>query len=118
MKENRIVLPLEEAVIQNASQIVLALNSLLRQRILKAIHRAGHIRVTELCQLLDVMQPAVSQNLALLRKAGLVQANAVGRSVMYSVNLQRLEEVQQIARNLVNSGEEPAESESPTPQRA
>jgi DNA-binding transcriptional ArsR family regulator len=118
MKENRDVLPLDVEMIQNASQVVLALNNLLRQRILKAIDRAGVLRVTELCQLLDVMQPAISQNLALLRKAGLVQAKTVGRNVLYSVNYQRLDEVQEIARNLVTSWQEPTESEKTTPERA
>ena len=118
MKENRDVLPLDVDVIHDASQVVLALNNLLRQRMLKAIDRAGEIRVTELCLLLDVMQPAISQNLSLLRKAGLVQARTEGRNVLYSVNHQRLEEVQEIARNLVTSWQECAEPDKTTPERA
>jgi DNA-binding transcriptional ArsR family regulator len=103
MKEKHNGLPLDPNGIGKTALIVRALNHPLRQRILKAIHRAGSINVTDLCTTLDEIQPLVSHNLAVLRKYGFVQATTEGRSVIYSVNHQRVERVQQVVRKLLSA---------------
>jgi DNA-binding transcriptional ArsR family regulator len=42
---------------------------------------------------LDISQPAVSQHLAVLKRAGLVEADREGTMVHYRVNPKRFEEV-------------------------
>ena len=49
--------------------------------------------VRALTMLLDISQPAVSQHLAVLKRAGLVDAEKEGTMVHYRVNGQRLQEV-------------------------
>lgn len=47
---------------------------------------AGSFNATQLREGLDISQPAMSQHLAVLQKAGLVTAKKQGRSTNYSVN--------------------------------
>lgn len=49
--------------------------------------------VRALTMLLDISQPAVSQHLAVLKRAGLVDADREGAMVHYRINGERFEEV-------------------------
>jgi DNA-binding transcriptional ArsR family regulator len=102
MKEQLNGLPLNEDEVERSAKVVWALNHPLRLRMLKAIHQAGSIKVSDLCMALDEIQPLVSQNLAVLRRYGFVQVATNGSSVICSVNHQRLDEVQALVRKLVN----------------
>ena len=55
--------------------------------------RSRRYCVRALTMRLDISQPAVSQHLAVLRRAGLVEAERNGTMVHYRVNLQRFEQV-------------------------
>lgn len=102
MKEQLNGFPLDEDVVERTAMIVWALNHPLRQRMLVAIHRAGSIRVAELCTTLGEIQPVVSQNLGVLRRYGFVQATREDSLKRYSVNHHRLDEVQEVVRKMVN----------------
>ena len=54
---------------------------------------AGERSVTDLCQLFDMSQPAVSQHLKVLRDAGLVRDRRDGRSRLYSLDARPLAHV-------------------------
>jgi DNA-binding transcriptional ArsR family regulator len=71
---------------------------------LKALSSPSRLKIMELLQAqpfcvraltvrLDVSQPAVSQHLAVLKRAGLVDADREGTMVHYRVNLERFAHV-------------------------
>lgn len=102
MKEKHSGLPLDPYGIEKIARVVWALNHPLRQKILKVLYRAGSIKVNDLCTAVNEIQPVVSQNLGVLKKYGFVQATSDGRCVLYSVNAQLVEKVQQGVRDLLN----------------
>jgi DNA-binding transcriptional ArsR family regulator len=99
-KENDLridVLPLEKAAL-----VLRAGDHPLRQRILQLLHRQGKATVTEIYGKLRLQQAVASQHLTVLRKAGLVSAEQDGKFSWYSVNYERLHQLQQLARELLN----------------
>ena len=63
-----------------------------RRRILDLL-ASGERSVGELCEHFDVSQPAISQQLRVLREAGLVEARREGRFVHYALTSRPLSEV-------------------------
>ncbi len=66
--------------------VLYALADPTRRRLLSRLRRRPHA-VGELAQYLQVSQPAVSQHLAVLRRARLVRSRATGTSRLYQPNL-------------------------------
>lgn len=64
------------------SEIIGALDSPLRLRILLLLNQRDHV-VHELVDVLDKSQPLVSQHLRVLKNTGLVEATRSGREVVY-----------------------------------
>ena len=64
----------------------------LRFQILEAL-RSGELNVGEIEQRCDIGQPALSQQLGVLRRAGLVETRKSAKLVFYSRNQQRLAEL-------------------------
>jgi DNA-binding transcriptional ArsR family regulator len=87
--------------IKKAAMVLRALNHMLRQQILKTIHENKSINVTQLYIKLRLEQSVASQHLAILRKAGIVSTETVGKTRLYSINTARIEEVNEFAKNLV-----------------
>jgi DNA-binding transcriptional ArsR family regulator len=69
-----------------------AIASPTRRRILELL-RGGERDVSSLCGEVDVSQPAVSQQLAVLKEAGLVEERREGRHRVYRLHARPLEEV-------------------------
>ena len=86
---------------RKAALIFRAINNKLRQQILKAIDEAGQITVTELYEKLFLEQSVASQHLAILRKAGFVQTTRNGKFVYYSINAERIMEINRLAAELL-----------------
>src|SRR5690242_8749840 len=80
--------------LKKAALILRAINHKLRQQILKLINQKEKITVTEIYVKLRLEQSVASQHLAILRKAGFVNTNRDGKFIYYSVNHDRLQEVQ------------------------
>lgn len=59
------------------------------------------MNVSELCKLLEISQPMVSQHLRLLRAHGLVHERRVGKRVYYFCD-RRLGKLLEEARNILN----------------
>ena len=78
-----------------------AFNHKLRQQILKLIEEQGKITVTELYLTLRLEQSVASQHLAILRKAGFVNTSRDGKFIYYSVNHNRLEELNKFMIDLL-----------------
>jgi ArsR family transcriptional regulator, virulence genes transcriptional regulator len=89
-------------VTKKAAMILRALNHKLRQQMLKLIDEYGKMTVTELYLKLRLEQSVASQHLAILRKAGFVKTVRDGKFIYYSINAERLEELNEFVKNLLN----------------
>jgi DNA-binding transcriptional ArsR family regulator len=90
------VLPLKKAAL-----ILRAINHKLRTQMLKLIHTQGKLTVTEIYVKMRLEQSVASQHLAILRRAGMVITERDGKFIYYSVNLERLAQIQQLSKDLI-----------------
>lgn len=81
-----------------------ALNHPLRQKILKTVHQKQSINVTDLYKTLKLEQSVASQHLGILRKAGFVMPNREGRVIHYSVNYERIDELNALVNEILLDG--------------
>jgi len=88
--------------IKKAGLILRAVNHKLRQQILKLIDEHGRMTVTELYVKLRLEQSVASQHLAILRKAGFVKTVRDGKFIFYSVNANRLKDLNKFVDELLN----------------
>ena len=100
--ENGAPLKVELLNVKKAALILRAVNHKLRQQILKLIDEHGKITVTELYMKLRLEQSVASQHLAVLRKAGFVKTTRDGKFIYYSVNSDRLTELNKFVDELLN----------------
>lgn len=78
-----------------------AINHKLRQVILKYIGEKGQVTVTEIFDHLLLEQAVASQHLAILRKAGFVKTKREGKFIYYSVNRQRVLDLNKFINDLL-----------------
>ena len=88
--------------VKKAAMILRAVNHKLRQQILKLIDENGKMTVTDLYVKLRLEQSVASQHLAILRKAGFVKTNRDGKFIYYSVNTNRMEDLNRFVEQLLN----------------
>lgn len=88
--------------VKKASLVLRAINHKLRQQILKLIDETGKITVTEIYVKLRLEQSVASQHLAILRKAGFVNTERDGKFIYYTINTNRIEELNQFIESLLN----------------
>jgi len=88
-------------VTKKAALVLRAINHKLRQQILRLIDEHGKMTVTQLYLKLRLEQSVASQHLAILRKAALVKTVRNGKFIYYSINTERLEELNEFAKNLL-----------------
>ena len=74
----------------------------IRIRILECLGRQEH-SVQQLQRRLEISQPVVSQQLAILRGKGIVAARKVGNTVRYELRDPRIMELLETARAIFNS---------------
>ena len=87
--------------IKKAAMVLRAANHRLRQKIVRAIHEARRITVTQLYTQLRLEQSVASQHLAILRKAGIVSTERDGKFIFYRINSSRINGINEIIKNLV-----------------
>ena len=87
--------------LKKAALILRAINHKLRQQILKLIQQKDKITVTEIYVKLRLEQSVASHHLSILRKAGFVTTVRDGKFIYYSVNSQRLQEVNRYAHDML-----------------
>lgn len=102
LPENGNELKVDLLNLKKASLILRAINHKLRQQILKLIDEAGRITVTEIYVKLRLEQSVASQHLAILRKAGFVKTERDGKFIYYTVNPERLEDLNKFVESLLN----------------
>ncbi len=100
--DNGISLKVDLLSVKKASLILRAINHKLRQQILKLIDEQGKITVTEIYVKLRLEQSVASQHLAILRKAGFVKTTRDGKFIYYSVNINRIQELNRFVGELLN----------------
>lgn len=91
---------LDSSEIKKARFTLRALDHKLRQKILALLDKRGQVRVTEIYKTLRIEQSEASQHLAILRRAGFVLGRREGKNIYYTVNYQRVQDVEQIARKI------------------
>ena len=79
--------------IKTANFIAKSVNNPFRQKILALLLSCKSLAVNELCEKLESEQSIMSQHLAILRKAGLVDSERNGKRILYSANERQLQEV-------------------------
>jgi DNA-binding transcriptional ArsR family regulator len=100
--ENGSPLKVDLLNVKKAALVLRAINHKLRQQILKQIDEQGKMTVTELYVKLRLEQSVASQHLAILRKAGFVKTDRDGKFIYYSVNADRMKELNQFVDELLD----------------
>lgn len=95
-------LDIQTIELKKAAQVYRAINHPLRQQILKLVHSSMRMTVTELFIKLRLEQSVASQHLAILRKAGFMITEREGKYIFYSVNYNRLKEIQVNCEQLIS----------------
>jgi DNA-binding transcriptional ArsR family regulator len=96
-------LPIEALTLKKSALIFRAMNHPLRQNMLRLLHNKGEMTVTQIYTELGLEQSVASQHLAILRNVGLVNTERNGKSIIYSVNHNRIEQIHQVAGKLLNT---------------
>jgi DNA-binding transcriptional ArsR family regulator len=99
---NGLILKIDLHNLKKAALVLRAVNHKLRQQILKLIDEHGRVTVTELYVKMRLEQSVASQHLAILRKAGFVKTVRDGKFIYYSVNINRMDEVNQFLADLLD----------------
>jgi DNA-binding transcriptional ArsR family regulator len=87
--------------IKKAAMVLRSLNHMLRQQVIKTIHENKRITVTQLYIKVRLEQSVASQQLAILRKAGIVFTERDGKFIFYTINSSRIEAINKFVKNLV-----------------
>lgn len=101
VSENGLTQKVDLLNVKKAALVLRAINHKLRQQILKMIDEHGKITVTDIYVNLRLEQSVASQHLAILRRAGFVKTERDGKFIYYSVNDDRLAELNQFVKDLL-----------------
>lgn len=100
MEDNFFSIETDYYKIKKAYIIIRSINHEIRKKIIDTLHDKKKMTVTELYNNLDLEQSIVSQHLAILRKAGVVNAGRNGKYIYYSVNYDYLDEINDFVKNI------------------
>src|SRR5215212_1142526 len=92
---------IDTEILKKGSKVLRAINHPLREKMLQLIHENERMIVTEVYVKLRIEQSVASQHLAILRKEKLVRTEKAGKHIFYSINYQKLKEVQDLAIQLI-----------------
>lgn len=95
-------LPINYLDVKKAAVILRAINHKLRQSIVKLLEEKNAMTVTEIYVKLRVEQSVASQHLAILRRAEFVKTTRDGKNIHYSLNHNRLDEVNVFVKQLLS----------------
>ena len=87
--------------IKKAKNVLRAINHKLRENLLVFIDSKGKVKVTDIHTSLNIEQSVASQHLSILRNADLVKTERDGKCIYYSVNYERIQQVDLISKSLV-----------------
>jgi DNA-binding transcriptional ArsR family regulator len=95
-------LKIDYLLIKKASLVLRALNHRLRQQIIKMLDEKQKMTVTDIYIQLRLEQSVVSQHLAILRRAGVVQTERDGKYIYYLINYERLAHIHDVVNDLLS----------------
>jgi DNA-binding transcriptional ArsR family regulator len=87
--------------VKKAALVLRALNHKLRQQMLGLIDNEKKITVTEIYVRMRLEQSVASQHLAILRKAGIVETQRDGKFIYYTVNNNRVKDINRLSEELL-----------------
>ena len=87
--------PLDYTSVRKAALVLRALNHKLRQRIVDILHENKSLTVTQIYVQLRIEQSVASQHLAILRSSGAVATERQVKFIIYSLDYNRLKEIQE-----------------------
>ena len=79
--------------VKKAAVTLRAINHKLRQQIMRLLEDQQRMTVTEIYVQLRLEQSVASQHLAILRRAGIVETFRDGKYISYSINIDRLSQL-------------------------
>jgi len=88
--------------LKKAHNVIRALNHKMRQDIIKLIEQNEKMSVTEIYTKLNIEQSVASSQLKILRLEKILNTERDGKNILYSVNNQRINEIESICQNLIN----------------
>ncbi len=94
-------LKIDYHAVKKAALILRSINHKLRQQIVQLINENGQMTVTEIYIKLRLEQSVASQHLAILRKTQIVKTTREGKFIWYSVNHDRLTEIDKFVADLL-----------------
>ena len=94
--ESSVITKIDYNDIKIAAKTVRAINNNVRRQIVKVIEENERINVTEIYVKMRIEQSVVSQHLAILRDAKIVSPEREGRTIFYSLNIDRIAQVARI----------------------
>ena len=87
--------------VKKAQMLLRALNHKLRQEIISTIESENEIIVTQIHTKLGIEQSVASQHLAILRIADIVNTRRDGKFIYYSVNYDKIKEIEKYTKQLL-----------------
>lgn len=91
---------LNYAELRKAVLVLRAVNHKLRQRIINLLEENTEMTVTDIYIKLRLEQSVASQHLAILRRAGVVSTERQGKYIYYSLDKDRLKQINRLVEEL------------------
>lgn len=91
---------LNYAELRKAVLVLRAVNHKLRQRIISLLEENNEMTVTDIYIKLRLEQSVASQHLAILRRAGVVSTERQGKYIYYSLDKERLKQINRLVEEL------------------
>ncbi len=88
--------------VKKAAITLRAINHKLRQQIMRLLEEQQRMTVTEIYVQLRLEQSVASQHLAILRRAGIVETFRDGKYISYSINADRLAQLNQQVLGIIS----------------
>jgi hypothetical protein len=88
--------------IKKASLVLRSMNNKFRKEIIGLIYEKEKVGVTEIYKTLKMEQSVASLHLSILRKEGIVKTEREGKSIMYSINQERIDNVLKFVNELLS----------------
>jgi ArsR family transcriptional regulator, virulence genes transcriptional regulator len=86
--------------LKKAVLVLRAIHHKLRQTMIEMLEENERMTVTQMYVKLRLEQSVVSQHLAILRKAGIVKTDRNGKFIYYSINRDRIEQINELVEQL------------------
>lgn len=91
---------LDYAELRKAALVLRAINHRLRQHMIDLLEQQERMTVTDIYVKMRLEQSVASQHLAILRRAGVVQTERVGKFIFYSLDKNRIGQISLLVEEL------------------